>query len=177
MKKNNLFILVTTIAIINIFSYCAKKNSNVKENISFNLNSGPDQEKALNERVKSYINSLDIRMELKDSILIGNVDALEMTIINNSDYQLLAASRSQIKHFGSGLWKRLQGSENEIMTESQLEPGVQPQSKRSFIENISYRNLPPGKYRIEQEFNLRIPSIKHVTNYYRITLSDEFVIL
>ncbi|SFK49676.1 hypothetical protein [Proteiniphilum acetatigenes] len=46
-----------------------------------------DQGKAISEseKLEDYINSLDIHMELKDSVFTGRVDMIEYDIINNSD--------------------------------------------------------------------------------------------
>jgi hypothetical protein len=52
---------------------------------------------------------------------------------------------------------------------------VEPQSRRSFNVDL-FLNLKPGRYQIEKEFSIVIPTIKRSTNNIRIILSDEFMI-
>lgn len=140
----------------------------------------PDQGKVLSEseRLEDYLNSLDIYMELKDSVFtIGNVDMLEIDIMNNSDYQLRTGSKYEIKYFNSEFWEVVKGLEGVIWLDSDV-LSVQPRNKASYNEGIHYTksNFKPGRHRIEKVFSIHIPNIESSTNYH-ITLSDEFVIL
>jgi hypothetical protein len=134
-----------------------------------------DQRKDLteNERIQSYLNSLDIRMELVDSLFFGRVDMIECVIINNSDYDLRSGSMYDIKQFESGQWKQSQIPLNMIWTDEEIIVPVK--SNRRFEASIHYLNLKPGRYRIEKEYEIHLP-FKRTTNPHRITLSHEFVI-
>ncbi|SEA53786.1 hypothetical protein SAMN05216365_1772 [Porphyromonadaceae bacterium NLAE-zl-C104] len=124
--------------------------------------------------LETYINSLDIRMELEDSIFSMYPDTLHMNIINNSDYKLLTGSRYSMKYFESGIWKSISQLENTIWAD--VEIPVDPQSSRGSDAILFIRNLKPGRYRIEKEFSIVIPTIKRSPNNIRITLSDEFIL-
>jgi hypothetical protein len=134
----------------------------------------PDQKKdsTENERINTYLNSLDIRMELMDSLFFGKVDMIEYVIINKSDYDLRSGSKYDIRQFESGQWKQ-QIPLNTIWPDEEIIVPVK--SNRRFKASIHYLNLKPGKYRIEKEYEIHLPS-KRTANPHFITLLHEFVI-
>lgn len=125
--------------------------------------------------VKTYINSLDISLELKDSIFFEDVYVLEMMITNNSEYQL-RDSDFQIKYFDSNSWRK-----RELKDKANIKTGVNlmkvnPHSKEPYIHYLSSCINKPGRYRLEITFDLLIPTIRDNENPLSITVSDEFVI-
>lgn len=126
------------------------------------------------EGVYTYINSLDIRMELQDSLFNIYPDTLQMNIINNSDYKLLTDNKYSMKYLESGNWKSISQLEHMIWTD--VEIPVEPQASRVFDAVLFIRNLPPGRYRVEKEFSLVVPAIRGTTNNIRVTLMDEFIL-
>ena len=154
---------------------CTYKQNEKEGTTSFSDNSNKSERKELSDdiRLETYVNSLDIRMELVDSIFSVCPDTIEMNIINNSDYKLLSNLKYSLKHFESGNWKVVSLLENTIWPD--VEMFVEPQSRRSFNVDL-FLNLKPGRYQIEKEFSIVIPTIKRSTNNIRIILSDEFMI-
>ena len=79
-----------------------------------------------------------------------------------------------MKYFESGIWKSISQLENTIWADGEIP--VDPQSSRGSDAILFIRNLKPGRYRIEKEFSIVIPTIKRSPNNIRITLSDEFIL-
>lgn len=159
-----------------LFISCTFKPSGTEgtDSLSKNRTESVKNDSVKDNMLETYINSLDIRMELEDSIFSIYPDTLHMNIINNSDYKLLTGSRYSMKYFESGIWKSISQLENTIWAD--VEIPVDPQSSRGSDAILFIRNLKPGRYRIEKEFSIVIPTIKRSPNNIRITLSDEFIL-
>ena len=148
---------------------CASKNER-KDDIT-----KPESNHSDAITVKAYINSLDISLELKDSVFFEDVYVLEMMITNNSEYQLMD-SDFQIQYFDSGSWRQ-----RELKNTANIKTGanlmkVNPHSKEPYIY---YPGLPitkQGRYRLKITFDLLIPNVQNNTNPLRVTVSDEFII-
>ncbi|HBN06608.1 MAG TPA: hypothetical protein DD434_12600 [Bacteroidales bacterium] len=134
--------------------YTEKKKNHVLEN-----NENLETENLLNnsdikDSTLFFINSLDIRLVLEDSIFIGNPEKINMRIINNSDYIVLTRNAYIIKHFEFGFWAALPEFEKLIWTDEGFV--IDPKTERVFVAELDFLglNLVQGRYRIEKEISI-----------------------
>lgn len=101
-----------------------------------------------------FINSLDIRLVLEDSIFTGSPEKIDLKIINNSDYIVLTRNAYIIKHFEFGFWAPLPEFEKLIWTDEGIV--IEPKTERIFVAELDFLglNLVQGRYGIEKEISI-----------------------
>ena len=107
-----------------------------------------------------FINSLDIRLALIDSIFIGSPKKIKMKLINNSDYKILTGNPYYIKRLEFGFWTPMPEFEKIIWTDEGFE--IEAKAERTFNANLDFLdlNLIEGNYRLEKEIYIIDTEVK-----------------
>lgn len=167
-----------------IISSCLGKSSNQTEKKQNHQIENENQsinnplKEATDDSIQIFINSLDIRLVLIDSVFRGSPDKIILEIENNSDNMILTGNMFNIKRLEFGYWDDIQGMEKIIWPEEGY--FINPKTKFNFIKNLDYLgiSLAEGRYKLEK--NISIVDTKEKNGKYSFfgerTLSAEFIV-